>query len=149
MTTERYTSGPQTATKGGLQISGKDIEKIIRQGDARLTVQYAQEIGERLATQLTTSQIRNVFTTVRQIEMSWPVQAKSAEEAKSAMRQLVLLKPKLAYQASREQRGGRGMARLRDILIPAIDLVETREHFQNFVDFLEAILAYHTAAGDR
>jgi CRISPR-associated protein Csm2 len=86
---------------------------------------------------------------VRQIEMSWPVRSEteeSNEEAQQAVRQLILLKPKLAYQASRERRGGIGMAVLRDLMSSAIDLVEAdRERFQNLVDFLEAILAYHTA----
>lgn len=105
----------------------------------------AEAIGTGLARQLTTAQIRNVFGTVRQIEMSWGPQA-SAAERKQAVRQLLLLKPKLAYQAKRQR--GKGVEDLSNVLIPAIDLVgEDRERFQNFVDFFEAILAYHTAAG--
>jgi CRISPR-associated protein Csm2 len=98
---------------------------------------------------LTSSQIRNVFTTTRQIEMNWPVHAEQ-EEFKEAVRQLILLKPKLAYQASRDRRGGIGMKVLYELLVPAIDLVgKNREYFQNFIDFFEAIVAYHTAASER
>ena len=127
--------------------SPEELQRIIQQGDTYLAVKYAQDLGERLATQLTSSQIRNVFTTARQIEMNWPVRAEG-NEVQRAVRQLVLLKPKLAYQASRAQKGTFGMRVLRDLLAPAIDLVgEDRDRFQNFMDFFEAILAYHTAAG--
>ena len=142
----------RTASKPSRTIplpSESELRRIVQDGDANLTVQHAQAIGERLAAQLTSSQIRNLFTTVRQIEMNWPVRPKSAGEEERAIRQLILLKPKLAYQASREQRGGIGMKALRDLLTPAIDLVgDNREHFQNFVDFFEAIVAYHTSKED-
>jgi CRISPR-associated protein Csm2 len=149
MTTQRFS--PKSAPPKGVSLPSDDeLKRIIQQGDAYLTVRYAQDIGERLATQLTSSQIRNVFTTARQIEMNWPVRPESRDEVRPAIRQLVMLKPKLAYQASREQKGGIGMKVLRDLLNSAIDLVgDNREHFQNFMDFFEAILAYHTAASER
>ena len=126
-------------------LSRQEYQKIIVEGDAKVLTDQAKAIGDSLARQLTTSQIRNIFGTVRQIEMGWSLRA-TEEERKYAARQLLLLKPKLAYQARRER--GRGVQQLADILIPAIDLVgEDRGRFQNFVDFFEAILAYHTAAG--
>jgi len=122
-----------------------DLTKIIDDGDTALLVQRAEEIGKSLARQLTTSQIRNIFGTVRQIEMSWSPQATEREQQWAA-RQFMLLKPKLAYQAKRER--GRGVEQLAEVLIPAIDMVGgDRERFQRFVDFFEAILAYHTAYG--
>ena len=149
MTAQRF-SPRKSATTVPLP-SPEDLKRIIQLGDANLLVRYAQDLGERLATQLTSSQIRNVFTTARQIQMNWPVRAEKKEaknEVQKAVRQLVLLKPKLAYQASRERRGSFGMRVLRDLLTPAIDLVgEDRDYFENFMDFFEAILAYHTAAG--
>ena len=123
----------------------EDLQAIIQQGDAKLTVLWAERIGKALARQMTTSQIRNIFGTARQIEMGW---TSEPEAAKAAVRQLVLLKPRLAYQASRER--GKGIEILRDILTPAIDLVgDSQERFRHFVDFFEAILAYHTAEGGR
>jgi len=127
------------------RLSQQDYQKIIVEGDAKMLTEHAEAIGTSLARQLTTSQIRNVFGTVRQIEMSWRPRA-TDKERKYAARQLILLKPKLAYQARRE-RGG-GVQQLANVLTPAIDLVgEDRNRFQNFLDFFEAILAYHTAAG--
>ena len=125
------------------------LRAIVREGVAYQTVRYAEGIGTRLARQLSTSQLRNVFSTVRQIEMAWPAGEPGGRQAQQAQRQLILLKPKLAYQASREAGGGSAMKTLASILSPAIDLVDgDRQRFQHFVDFFEAILAYHTAASE-
>jgi CRISPR-associated protein Csm2 len=127
------------------KVQSEDLRRIIVLGDSRTLVDKAEEIGNALARQLTTSQIRNVFGTVRQIQMMWGPQA-TAQQQQRATRQLLLLKPKLAYQARRGR--GKGVGILNRVLSPAIDLVEdSHERFQNFVDFFEAILAYHTAAG--
>lgn len=126
-----------------------ELHKIIVAGDAKTMVVQAETLGKQLAQQrLTTNQIRNIFGTVRRIEMNWPENA-SEEQARKAHRDLLLLKPKLAYQSKREgERKGRGVEMLRQVLDPAIDLVEgKRKRFQNFVDFFEAILAYHKAYG--
>ena len=130
-------------------MSHMDLNAIITQGDAKALVGQAETLGKQLAQQrLTTNQIRNIFGTVRRIEMNWPENA-SEEQARKAHRDLLLLKPKLAYQSKREgERKGRGVEMLRQVLDPAIDLVEgKRKRFQNFVDFFEAILAYHKAYG--
>ena len=125
-----------------VQVSSNDLSKIIEEGDSVLLVKIAENLGKQLGRQLTTSQIRNIFGTVRQVEMSWSPQS-DAEEQAWAARQLMLLKPKLAYQAKRER--GRGVAQLAEVLTPSIDMVgNDRQKFQNFVDFFEAILAYHT-----
>lgn len=125
------------------------LQAIIVNGDAKVTVEEAEALGRDLARQLTTSQIRNIFGTVRRIEMNWPEEARSDEEQQRqtrAQRDLLLLKPKMAYQAKRER--GRGVGTLTRVLTDAIDLVDgDRIRFQRFVDFFEAILAYHKAHG--
>ncbi|GAB4532377.1 MAG: type III-A CRISPR-associated protein Csm2 [Anaerolineae bacterium] len=136
---------PRRDYPSAAKVPPEDLGKIIQDGDARLLVERAEEVGSALARQLTTSQIRNIFGTVRQIEMRWSPQATEADRNWAA-RQILLLKPKLAYQARKER--GRGVDQLADILVPAIDMIgDDRERFQRFVDFFEAILAYHTASG--
>lgn len=126
-----------------------DARKIIADGDVDLLVNTAQQVGEAVARQLTTSQIRNIFGEVRRIEMNWRADQPTDDE--TAYRQVVLLQPKLAYQAKRER--GRGVEELQGVLSPCIDVIrkarkdERRLYFQRFVDFFEAILAYHKAAG--
>jgi CRISPR-associated protein Csm2 len=126
----------------------QDARKIITQGDVEELVNTAKTVGGSLARQLTTSQIRNIFGEVRRIEMDWPP---TKQDADDAFRRVVLLQPKLAYQAKRER--GRGVEELQQVLDPCIEEIrkapkeQRRVYFQRFVDFFEAILAYHKAAG--
>ena len=133
-----------TYRRGGarLSITDEQVRTIITQDEPRLLVDQAEEIGKTLSGSLTKSQIRNIFGTVRQIEMNW-----AGEQQKAASyRQLLMLKPKLNYQAART----REVKPLADVLDRAIDYVgDDRVRFGRFVDFFEAILAYHTAAGGK
>lgn len=123
--------------------------RIIIQGDAvesaQKTVEWAQRLAKALkAADLKSSQIRNIFGQVRQIEMSWPLDEGENTYAREASRALILLKPKLAYQAERVP----AVVGLAKVLANGIDLVNgNRAYFQRFVDFFEAILAYHKAEG--
>lgn len=122
------------------------IERIIAQGEPEVLVKWAEDIGKAIARQVTTNQLRNVFGTARQIQLRWP------NDAQAAYRDAVLLRPKLGYLAKRER--GRGMEDLQHVLVPALevmsqgkDMKERQERFNRFVDFLEAIVAYHKAHG--
>jgi len=130
--------------RGGVRLSITDdqIRTIITQDQPRLLVDQAEQIGRALSRTLTKSQIRNIFGTVRQIQMNWTEEAQKA----ASYRQLLMLKPKINYQAART----REVKPLADVLDKAIDYVEdSRVRFGRFVDFFEAILAYHTAEGGR
>ena len=132
------------------KLSPEDYAAIIERGDAQKLVAHAEAIGKYLAqVKLPSSQIRGIFGTVRRIEMNWE-EGMPQEKRLWAQRELLLLKPKLAYQAARQrkQSGGPGMELLKDVLSDAIERVgKDRERFQHFVDFFEAILAYHRAYG--
>lgn len=119
------------------QLSQRQVQQLIREG-GRLLVEAAERLGPRLQRgNLTTNQIRNIYGTVKQMEM----RGFDANE-------LVLLKPKLAYAAARAN--SNGARELKDVLSWAIDEVGTDEtRFAHFVDFFEAVLAYHKAAGGR
>jgi len=140
------------------RVDPKDLELIITGPEvesARKLVEVAQEWGRYLKSQdLSTSQIRGVFGQVRLIEMNWPAYGDNEQRAQAAERELILLKPKLAYQGARDEENNRGKRRpvkdLADLLVPAIDLVQgSRECFQRFVNLFEAILAYHRAEGGK
>lgn len=120
-----------------------------------LLVQHANEIGRQLVgypkkeDRLSTSQIRSLFGEVRQIEAQWSM---GGDNRKKAYRRMVLLKPKMAYRAKKERK--QGVQDLVEILDSALGPViretdETRRYvyFSHFVEFFEAILAYHKAAG--
>ena len=109
-------------------------ENVIEEGGNAL-VTAAKDLGNRLQRRrLKTSQIRKVYGTVKKIQMS--------DEFRQ--NDLIMLKPKLAYAAARNNE----VADLRDALTQAIDKVGgDPQRFKNFVDFFEATLAYHKAAG--
>ncbi len=129
-------------------ISDQDLQSIIVRGDGRILVEQAQAFGQELAKdQLTTSQLRNAFGTMRQINFSW-----ESRGSQASLRKALLLKPRLAYQAQRDQK----MKPLAQVISGAIDYVaeshdseEQRRRFGYLMDLFEAIVAYHTAAGGR
>ena len=115
-------------------------DNVIEEGGQPL-VDAAEKLGASLKNRgLKTSQIRKVYGAVKKIQVS------------EAFRQndLIMLKPKLAYAAARNK----AVTDLKDALTQAIDkvideVVEEKKKFKfkNFVDFFEATLAYHKAAG--
>lgn len=141
---------------GRAVIPESDLSALITQSDpesAQLLVKHAQAMGRQLKiANLTTSQIRAIFGEVRQIDAQLSTVDLPVADQQRAFRKLILLKPKMAYRARRER--GRGVEELNNVLDPAIDLVVggtdlkgQQERFRRFVEFFEAILAYHKAAG--
>lgn len=124
-----------------------EIKRLIAHDEPEDLVRIADGFGEHLvARRLTTNQIRNIFGAVRQIEMNW------RSKPNESYRQAVLLKPKLGYAAARER--GQGMQDLESVLAPALTAItegsnnsERHLRFGRFVDFFEAILAYHKKYG--
>ena len=108
--------------------------KVITEG-GEILVKEAEQRGQQLARNLTTSQIRNIYGAVKKMQMKGELDT----------HKLLMLKPKLAYAAKRH---GGGVETLKDVLTQAIDLVgNDQKKFSRFVDFFEAILAYHRAYG--
>ena len=131
------------------------IKAVIVNDDPKALVDLCKKLGDNLASaQLATSQIRGIFGAVRSMQARWESEH-SASQAQG-FRELLLLKPKLAYQEVRHRpaRGGQNaVAMLRAYLDPAINAVAEadvqgrQERFRRFLDFFEALLAYHKAAG--
>ncbi len=150
------TSAPQTgpvqnaanpaSRRGGTDLGG-NLKAIIENGDTQTMIEVAEAVGKRAARRqeqngnrkewkgLETHQVRRLFGSVRLIGMGWKA------DSKKAQRQLLLLRPRLAYQ---HKRVGGEMDELDEVLSGAIGLVEdSEERFNNFMDFFEAIVAYH------
>lgn len=109
-------------------------------------VEWAEKIAKKTLEDkknpLTTSQIRNIYGTVKKLDM--------VGDSEDVLPKLILLKPKLAYAVGRNDKV-EGLKLLRDVLGAAIDLVAEKRNprFQNFCRFFEAILAYHKAEGGK
>jgi CRISPR-associated protein Csm2 len=139
--------------------SDADLRAIVTDPDgAETLVKWADDLGKYLKDAgLTTSQIRTLFGEVRQIQAEWGI----PNHRGLALRRLILLKPKMAYRARKER--GKAVEDLVSVLRPALDLVvkakprsddgvpgskDTQDdNLQRFVEFFEAILAYHKAYG--
>lgn len=119
-------------------------------------VKFAEELGLHLCHKqtaedrfvgkqaMTTSQIRNVFGEIKRI------QAKGYD-SKEGKASFLLLRPKIAYAEARVLSKG-GESRIRDfrrVMEKAHSAVNSVDTFQNFVDFMEAILAYHKFFGGK
>lgn len=120
----------------------KALPEIIKD-DYRSLVIAAEILGKCLKEEsLSTSQIRNIFSEIKEMEMR-------GFKENDTEKRLLLLKPKLAYAGRPGAKKGTRV--LRDILTSAIDDVLeegiTKDKFENFCKFFEAILAYHRAAG--
>lgn len=136
--------------------ASEDLRIIITDPNgAQRLVEVAESLGKKLKGKgLTSHQIRAIFGEVRQIQAEWSV------NRDRAFRRLVLLKPKMKYRARKER--GDAVKELVETLESALDYVikapprsgkppvdpnNRDDNFQRFVEFFEAILAYHKAYG--
>lgn len=107
----------------------RDLDAILS-GDSEKLVSDAEKMGKLLGQRgMTTSQIRKIFTDVKRIKMR-----------EFDRYELDILRPKMAYVAGRHKRGARD---LQEVLDAAIQKVDSKEKFDKFRDFFEAIVAYH------
>ena len=128
-----YTVAQNDQGPSATEVFVATIVDVIQEG-GDILVNAAEALGKQLKNRgLKTTQVRKIYSAVKKIERD------GFEPDK-----LVLLKPKLAYAAARKGE----VTLLKDALIKAIDQVgDDEEKFKNFVNFFEATLAYHKAAG--
>ncbi|MBR6926306.1 MAG: type III-A CRISPR-associated protein Csm2 [Bacteroidaceae bacterium] len=118
-------------------------------------VKYAEQFAEHLATEergrivaLTASQLRKFFGSVKTLQLK--TEALGFQEA-----EFIMLKAKLAYAEGRvRQKNGNKELRIadfREVMDEAINLVDSstdkKKSFANFINFFEAIVAYHKVYG--
>lgn len=124
----------------------EDIKSFIQKDEtAKRMVEYADKLAKEICRDVSSSQIRNAYGTVKKLEMQ-------SEFTEKSYRELLLLKPKLAYARGRaETKKKDTFQKLEDALSTAIDAVDVKEPetFKRFCNFFEAILAYHKAHGGK
>jgi len=106
-------------------------------------VKYAEEVGDFLANRarLKTSQIRKFLDAINAIKSK----GRRREEVSFFEREAILLKPKLAYAAGKQDE----VKPLMRVLDPCMSRVKDEDDFLNFYRFIEAIVAYHRFHGGR
>jgi CRISPR-associated protein Csm2 len=129
------------------EIRREQIKRAIEDG-GNYIVEIAEPIGECLARglrysdRLSRSQIRNIFTIAKKMQM---------KETEFNREEFILLKPKISY-LTKKTGSNQGARIFGDILIEAVDATYNggeKYHFKNFMDFFEAILAYHVSYGGK
>jgi len=112
----------------------------IKQGATELMVKYAEEMGRFMANHgLTNSKIRSIYGEIKRIQMG------DFEKEKSSF---FLLKPKVAYALGRDDKN-QGLKLFKLIFDCCTVDVEDQKTYQNFCNFVEAILAYHKSYGGK
>ena len=141
---------PNLKDKPQLRDRPRDHEQIKKRINslADLSSYGAKDLvkdAERLAKSigdLKTAQIRNIYGTVKGLEMDFKGGAFNLDR-------VILLRPKLAYAANKK----REVSPLQEVLDACIGKIregdEGKKDFERFVNFFEAILAYHREHGRR
>ena len=126
-------------------MNKEQVTQWVTNGPSKELINAASVFGQQLKDQgLTTSQIRQVFTKMKNIE------SKGLDQ--NRMSDLLMLKPFISYAAGR-QSNVRGLQDLKQMVCNGIDCVADAKgnvlhsSFRNFVKLFEAVLAYHRAAG--
>jgi CRISPR-associated protein Csm2 len=83
---------------------------------------------------LKTAQLRRIYGEVKRMEMDF-----GKGEGSFSRDRVVMLKPRLAYAASKKPE----VIRIKNVFSKCIDKIQSPEDFSRFVSFFEAILAYH------
>jgi CRISPR-associated protein Csm2 len=112
---------------------------ITKEADKELVV-YAEKAGSFMAkNKLTNSKIRSIYGEIKRIQMG------EFEKEKSAF---YLLKPKVAYALGRDEHN-EGLKLFKMVFDLCSQDVADQKSYQNFCNFIEAILAYHKANGGK
>jgi len=118
------------------------LAQAVQKGIDNQFISWAEDFGDEIKEKVTTSQIRNIYGTVKRLEM----------ETEVDLAKVLLLKPRIQYARARNK----GLNELAEELCSAIDAIdegetsaEKQERFRRFAQGFEAILAYHRAAGGK
>jgi len=127
----------------------RHLKNGLRDYEIRQLVTQAKQLGQYLADQgLKTNQIRKFLDAVNRLKVK--LSQDEQEKFTTIKDEVVLLKPKLAYAAARQQTRHKSPVQpLADVIAVAIDHVDDTPDFDRLVQLIESIIAYHKAAGGR
>jgi CRISPR-associated protein Csm2 len=111
--------------------------KSLKDYPVRILVKHAEAFGPELKRQrLETNQVRKFLDAINQLKAKLV-----GNEFSSIETEVVLLKPKLAYAAARQD----AVKALNRVMAEAIDKVHSKADFERLVQLIESIIAYHKA----
>ena len=128
------------------RLSEADLRGIVVDGNARALDEEARAMARALASQppdgrnATAGVLRTIVGDVRRIELAWN------GNPDAAAREVVLLKPKLAYLVGRTGGTARILSDIISLITPGFDLVNgDRAILKNLSAFVDAIAGYYFA----
>ena len=109
-----------------------------------ILIEKLDSFGNYLANtaRLKTTQIRKFFSSVKKIQS----ELRSGRKATEPRQRILRLKPALAYATARQKKQ---LQEFTEVMYLAMDMVKKPEDFEYFVEFLEAIVAYHKFHGGK
>lgn len=120
----------------------EDIRTIISTDNPRMLLDGAIDLAGRIRRpdETTKTQVRRIYSTMKQIELSWPIETTDTARVNRAYRKLMLLHPRLSYQAVRHDK----IKVLATELQKAILSIgpQDRDKLQRLMEFFEAVLAF-------
>jgi len=132
---------PANADITKLMIDSLSNIKYLKDYPIRDLVKHSETFGKALRDQrLETNQIRKFLDAINRLKSKLVGSEFSEIEA-----EIVLLKPKLAYAAARQN----VVKPLNKVMSAAIDKVESKADFERLVNLVESIIAYHKEAGGK
>ncbi|MBW4615250.1 MAG: type III-A CRISPR-associated protein Csm2 [Desmonostoc vinosum HA7617-LM4] len=127
----------------------KNFNSGFQEYNIRELVNDTEKLGKELANnRLKTNQIRKFLDAVKRLKSN--LDKNDKREFDVIKDDLILLQPKLAYAAARQRKNNRDLgpvAPFKQVLDAAILQVKTTKDFDRLVQLVEAIIAYHKAAG--
>ncbi len=125
-------------------ISTIDKGQSLKDYPIRELVTHAEKFGKELRSQrLETNQIRKFLDAINRSKAK--LAGDSNSEFSTIEADVVLLKPKLAYAAARQD----VVKPLSKVISAAIDKVTSKADFERLVQLVESIIAYHKEAGGK
>lgn len=106
----------------------------------------ARKEGEKFARRIKTNQIRNIFSTVEKIRSDFKKENKVTDEIR---RQLIMLRPKLAYAVGRNEEVRPFQELFDEAIGKVLESQNPEEALKNFFFLAEAVVAYHKYYGGR
>ncbi|SHK45469.1 type III-A CRISPR-associated protein Csm2 [Rhodothermus profundi] len=92
-----------------------------------------------------TAQLRNVFAHINRMRTRW----RHDQDFQKLRRDLVMLKPRLAYAAGRQREVREMSEAFRKAINAVLASKDFGEALRNFFDLIEAVVAYHKYYGDK
>lgn len=125
----------------GQKLQDYSVRDLVK--DAEQLGHHLKEIG------LKTNQVRRFLDALNRLKFELN-KNQTHQDISIIENDLLMLQPKLAYAAERQRRDKDKTSPvdpLKDVVIEAIPRIESPEDFNRLVQIVEAIIAYHKAAG--